>query len=120
MVTLTGAGGVGKTTLALELVRSMLSDYDDGACQVELASLTDPQLVPLAVAAALGRSATGAMTTADGLARTIGMAELLLVLDNCKPLADGAARLIEAIVRQCPNASLLATSREVMRVDGAR
>ncbi|HZX84225.1 MAG TPA: transcriptional regulator [Reyranella sp.] len=60
------------------------------------------------------------MTTADGLARTIGMARILLVLDNCEHLADAAARLIESIVRQCPNASVLVTSREVMRIDGER
>jgi predicted ATPase len=60
------------------------------------------------------------MTTAEGLVRTIGMAKILLVLDNCEHLADAAARLINAIVRQCPNASMLVTSREVMRVDGER
>jgi predicted ATPase/DNA-binding winged helix-turn-helix (wHTH) protein len=120
LVTLTGAGGIGKTTLALELARNVLPDFVDGVCQIELAALADPQLVPSVVASALGRSATGAMTTAEGLARTIGMARILLVLDNCEHLVDASARLIEAIVRQCPNASLLVTSREVMRVDGER
>ena len=120
VVTLTGAGGIGKTTLALELARSVLSEFDGAICLVELATLADPQLVPSVVAAAFGRSGTGMMTTADDLARTIGMAKVFLMLDNCEHLVDAAARLIEAIVRHCPNASLLVTSREVMRVDGER
>ncbi|TAJ23625.1 MAG: transcriptional regulator [Reyranella sp.] len=118
IVTLTGAGGIGKTTLALELARSVLPEFRDGICLVELAALTDPQSVPSLVATALGRSATGA--TADSLARAINQANILLVLDNCEHLADACARLVETIVRQCPNASMLITSREVMRVDGER
>jgi predicted ATPase/DNA-binding winged helix-turn-helix (wHTH) protein len=120
VITLTGVGGIGKTTLALEVARNMLTEFDDAVCQVELAALADAQLVPSVVAAALGRNRTGAIATVDDLARAIGMTRLLLVLDNCEHLADASARLIEAVVRQCPNVSLLVTSREVMRVDGER
>jgi predicted ATPase/DNA-binding winged helix-turn-helix (wHTH) protein len=120
VVTLAGAGGIGKTTLAIELARSVLDAFDDGVCLVELASLTDPALVPSVTAAALGRKPGGAAITAESVARGISQAKLLLVLDNCEHVADAAAHLIEAIVRHCPHASVLATSREVIRVDGER
>ncbi len=120
VVTLAGPGGIGKTTLAVELARRLLDEFDGRVCFVELASLADPELVPSAVMAALGWTGEGKATTRDGVARAIGTTRLLLVFDNCEHVIDAAAGLAEAIVQQCPRVSLVATSREVMRVAGER
>jgi predicted ATPase/DNA-binding winged helix-turn-helix (wHTH) protein len=120
VVTLAGPGGIGKTTLAVELARRLLVEFDGRVCFVELAALADPELVPSAVMAALGSTGESKAITRDEVARAIGAAKLLLVLDNCEHVIDAAAGLAEEIVRQCPHVSLVATSREVMRIDGER
>ncbi len=120
VVTLAGPGGIGKTTLAVELARRLLDEFDGRVCFVELASLADPALVPSAVMAALGVTGESKTITSDEVARAIGAAKLLLVLDNCEHVIDTAAALAEAIVRKCPHVSLVATSREVMRINGER
>ena len=118
VVTLTGPGGIGKTTLALEGARGLLADFDKGGWLVELASLSDPDLVPSAVASALGLKISGATISADAVARAIGGQQLLLVLDNCEHVIDAVANLIELLVHRCPRTTILATSREVLRIDG--
>lgn len=117
IVTLSGAGGIGKTTLALHAARALLSDYAGGAWFVELASLSDPALVASTVASALGLKLGGANST-DTVARSIGATRLLLVLDNCEHVIDAVAALAETLVRQCPRLTILATSREVLRIGG--
>ena len=118
VVTLTGPGGIGKTTLALEVARRVLGDFADGGWLVELASLFDPDLVPSAVASVLGLKLGGEMISADSIARAVGEQHLLLVLDNCEHLIDAVANLTEVLVRQCPHIMILATSREILRIDG--
>ena len=118
VVTLTGPGGIGKTTLALEATRDLLGDFEDGAWLVELASLLDPDLTPTAVARVMELKLGGERATAESLARAIGEKHLLILLDNCEHLIDAVANLVEAVVRLCPRATVLATSREVMRVQG--
>lgn len=120
VVTLTGPGGIGKTTLAVELARTLAPEFDGRVCLVEFALLADPKLVPAAVAVALGLQSEGKAITAQEVARGIGTAKVLLVLDNCEHLVDAAARLAEEIMRRCPRTSLLVTSREVLRIDGER
>ncbi|MFC6491765.1 winged helix-turn-helix domain-containing protein [Ancylobacter dichloromethanicus] len=118
IVTLTGPGGIGKTALALELARRLLPRFDAGVWLVELASLADPNLVPVAVGEAIGLKANGRPMSAEGVARAIGHDRLLLVLDNCEHLVGAAAQSAEAIVRLAPNAVIVATSRETLRIHG--
>jgi predicted ATPase/DNA-binding winged helix-turn-helix (wHTH) protein len=117
-VTLTGPGGIGKTRLALEVARSHLSSFGGDGCLVELASLSDPNLVASTVAGVLGLQLGGDEISPASVARAIGRRQLLLVLDNCEHVIDVAARLAEAIVRDCPRTTLLVTSREILRIQG--
>lgn len=117
IVTLSGAGGIGKTTLALHAARELLSDYAGGAWFVEFASLSDPNLVPSTVASALGLKLGDANST-ESIARSIGTTRLLLILDNCEHVIDAVASLAETLVRQCARLTILATSREVLRIGG--
>src|SRR5882724_2775322 len=118
VVTLTGPGGIGKTTLALEVARSVFQDLQGGSLLVEWASLSNPDLVPSALASVLGLKLDGEETSAESVARAIGTREFLLVLDNCEHVVDAVANLTEAIVSRCPRTTILATSREVLRVHG--
>jgi predicted ATPase/DNA-binding winged helix-turn-helix (wHTH) protein len=118
VVTLTGPGGIGKTALALEVARSAFPDLQGDSLLVELASLSNPELVPSALASVLGLKLDGEEISAESVARSIGTRELLLMLDNCEHVVDAVAKLTEAIVSRCPRTTVLATSREVLRVHG--
>jgi predicted ATPase/DNA-binding winged helix-turn-helix (wHTH) protein len=117
VVTLTGPGGIGKTSLAIKAVRYLLPDFEDGGWIVELASLSDPGLVSSTVASTLGLKLTGEIS-AESVARAVGGRHLLLVLDNCEHVIDAAAHLAETFTRLCPRATIVATSREILRIDG--
>jgi predicted ATPase/DNA-binding winged helix-turn-helix (wHTH) protein len=118
VVTLTGPGGIGKTTLALQVARRVLGEFADGGWLVELASLSDPHLVPSAVAGVLGLSLGSNINSAEAVARAVGGKKLLLVLDNCEHVIDAAATLAEMFVRLCPRTMIVATSRELFRIEG--
>ena len=118
VVTLTGPGGIGKTVLALEVARNLFSTFQGDVLLVELGSLSDPDLVATAVTGVLGLKLGGGEISAEAVARAIGPKKLLLVLDNCEHVVDAAARLAEKIVRLCPCATVLATSCEILRVEG--
>ena len=118
VVTLTGPGGIGKTTLALQVAHRVVAEFADGGWLVELASLSDPHLVPAAVARVLGLRLGSNINSAEAVARAIGDKKLLLVLDNCEHVIDAAATLVEMFVRLCPRATIVATSRELFRVEG--
>jgi predicted ATPase/DNA-binding winged helix-turn-helix (wHTH) protein len=117
IVTLTGPGGIGKSALALQIARATFPMFD-GAWLVELASLADPGLVPSAVATDLGLKVGSGAISGETVARAIGGRNILLLLDNCEHVIDAVAELAELIVRLCPQATVLATSREVLRIDG--
>lgn len=118
MLTLTGTGGAGKTRLALELARAAEAGYADGAVLVELAALADGSLVADSVAEALDLRALPGEAVVDALATELASRELLLVLDNCEHLVGPAAALADALLRAAPRLSVLATSREPLRVAG--
>jgi predicted ATPase/DNA-binding winged helix-turn-helix (wHTH) protein len=118
IVTLTGAGGIGKTRLGLEVARQLLPGFPDGVWLAELASLSDADLVADAVAAALGLDLAGGVASPDGVARALGPKQLLLVLDNCEHVIERAARMAEALARANPKSRIMATSREPLRAEG--
>jgi predicted ATPase/DNA-binding SARP family transcriptional activator len=118
LLTLTGAGGCGKTRLSFELARQHLEDFADGVWPVELAALGDPELVGAAVAQALDTRLASDRDAEIALAGHIGERQQLLLLDNCEHLVEPVAHLVEALLRLCPRLSVLATSREPLRVPG--
>jgi predicted ATPase/DNA-binding winged helix-turn-helix (wHTH) protein len=118
VVTLTGPGGIGKSRLALDTARLMVPDFAGDVWLVELAALSDASLVAAAIASVLGLRLVANDISPEALARAIGGRKLLLVIDNCEHVIDAAATLVETLARLCPAASVLATSREFMRIEG--
>jgi predicted ATPase/class 3 adenylate cyclase/DNA-binding CsgD family transcriptional regulator len=118
LVTLTGAGGVGKTRLGVELAGQLAGDYAEGVWYVDLAPITDSDLVPVAVARALGLPDQLGRSTMDTLLRFVRDRQMLMVLDNCEHLLDACADLVVALLGAAPGLRLLATSRESIGVTG--
>ncbi len=117
LLTLTGAGGSGKTRLALRTAREAVGEYRDGVTLVELAPLADPALVETSLAASLGvRQQSGPLI--DALKRRLDGAELLVVLDNCEHLVNACAELAHDLLTSCERMQILATSRERLNVPG--
>ena len=118
LVTLTGTGGIGKTRLALEVSRRLADEFAQGVWFVELASLTDPDLVPGAVAAAAKLELAGGPASPERVADALSGTKLLVVLDNCEHVIESAAKMAEALLRANPRAHVIATSRELLRAEG--
>ena len=120
LLTLTGPGGCGKTRLALAVASEVVEEFEDGVWWVELASLSDPNLVPQAVASVLGvREASGRSLT-HMLAHHLKPKKTLLVLDNCEHLVESCTAFADALLHACPNLRILVTSREALGIAGER
>jgi predicted ATPase/DNA-binding winged helix-turn-helix (wHTH) protein len=118
VVTLVGAGGIGKTELGVEVARQSVATFTDGVWLVELAALTDARLVPPAIAEACGLKFAGVAVTAEMLGDALAARRLLLLLDNCEHLIDTVARLVETLIQHNSRLRILVTSREPLRIAG--
>lgn len=118
LVTLTGAGGIGKTRLALRVAVEMRDAYEDGVWLIELASLREPDFVPRTVTAVLGLEEHPGKSSAKMLAEYLESKHLLLVLDNAEHLLAAIAQLTDELTRQCPHITVMVTSREQLAVLG--
>ncbi|HEX3491546.1 MAG TPA: AfsR/SARP family transcriptional regulator, partial [Streptosporangiaceae bacterium] len=118
LVTLTGAGGVGKTRLGLQVAAGLTDDTGDGVWFADLAPLGDPDLVAVTVADVLGVPPPTGRPVTDTVVAAVGGRRLLVVLDNCEHLIGACAKLADALLRGCPNLALLTTSREPLGIGG--
>ncbi len=118
LVTLGGTGGIGKTRLSFEVARHVLPRFADGVWVIELAPLSDPELVTVTIATALGLELVSGTASPLSVASALRSKQLMLVLDNCEHVVDATARMAEALLRANPAAQVIATSREPLRVEG--
>ena len=118
LLTVTGVGGVGKTRLALQVGADLRNRFHDGVWLVELAALSDPGLVPQALATALDIREQAGRPLLDTLVDRLRARRLLLLLDNCEHLMEASAELADALLKGCPDVQLLVTSREALGLGG--
>jgi predicted ATPase/DNA-binding NarL/FixJ family response regulator len=118
MVTLTGPGGIGKTRLALRTLATIADDYPDGACYVELAEVTSPDLVVARVASVVGVTQEKGRPLLDTLIDALRPRTMVLALDNCEHLLEACARFCQQVLAAAPDLRILVTSREPLRVAG--
>ena len=118
LVTLTGAGGSGKTRLGLQAAAGLLDGSGDGVWLVELAAVTSEDAVAAAVCGALGIAAQPGRPALDILLDALAPQDMLIVLDNCEHLIGGCAKVADAIMTRCPRAHVMATSREPLGIGG--
>jgi predicted ATPase len=114
LTTVTGAGGAGKTRLAIAAARALIDEYSDGVWLVELASLADPSWVPRTIAATVGARAGDL----EGLATELDDRNLLIILDNCEHLIDTVANVAAVLLQRCRTLRILSTSREPLAIEG--
>jgi len=118
LLTLTGPGGVGKTRLAIQVAAELLEAFEDGLWLVELASLSDPDLVLQTVASTLRVTEQQGRGLVDALVEYLRPRRLLIVLDDCEHVLASSARVADLLLRGCPSLRILATSREALGIGG--
>ena len=118
LVTITGAGGIGKTRVALDAAAALLDDFEDGVWFVDLAPLRSPELVANQVASALALPLVSERPALEVVVAHLNRRSVLLVIDNCEHLIDEASRVVETILRECDRVRVLATSREFLGIEG--
>ena len=118
LITLVGAGGIGKTRLSLEAARAVLNAFPDGVWFIELARLSDPALMPQAIVTTLGLIGQAGCSPLMILTDFVQTKRALLILDNCEHLIQACAQLAETLLRACPNLHILATGREALGIAG--
>ncbi len=120
LVTVLGMGGLGKTSLSIETAHRIGKSYPDGAWFVDLAAVSDPDAVPLALAGVFSVTQQGGKAIEDCLVEALRTRRLLLIFDNCEHVTEAAAKLSDTLLTGCPNASIIATSREILSISGER
>jgi predicted ATPase/class 3 adenylate cyclase/DNA-binding CsgD family transcriptional regulator len=118
LLTLTGAGGCGKTRVALQTAAGSLERFPDGVWWVELAAISDPSLVGGALADAVGVRPLPGRTPTDAVITALGEGRALVALDNCEHMLATVAEVVEAVLAGCPEVSVLVTSREPLSLPG--
>ena len=118
LVTLTGAGGIGKTRLSVQVASGLLNDFPNGIWLIELAPLSDPTLVPQAMVSTLGLIDQAGRSALNVLTDFLQSKRVLLLIDNCEHLIQACAHLAETLLRACPDLHILTTSREALGIAG--
>jgi predicted ATPase/class 3 adenylate cyclase len=118
LLTITGAGGVGKTRMALHLAREVAAQFKDGVGLVELASVSDPDLVAQTVASVFSVGESGNASLRDSVVLYLQKKSVLLIFDNCEHLLDACADFISALLGKAPQVKVIVTSRERLDIDG--
>jgi len=118
LVTLTGSGGTGKTRLSLQVAADLLEKFDHGVWFVELAPLTDPELIPQTILSTIGISEQLGKTPIEILKEYLYEKSILIVLDNCEHLIEASAKLANTLLHAAPNLKVMASSREALGVKG--
>src|SRR5579863_6627862 len=118
LVTLVGAGGVGKTRLAMQVGADLLDHYEDGVWLIELAPLSDNDLIPSTVASVFHVGEAANKTITESIVHALKARRALIIFDNCEHVVEPAARLIDAILRSCPHIRIIATTRQGLGIAG--
>src|SRR5829696_80151 len=118
LLSLCGPGGAGKTRLALKVAKDLVERFEDGVWWVELAPISEPELVPRAVAQALGVAEAPDGSSTEDLVEYLEGRKALVILDNCEHLVQACATLADALLEACPYLKILATSREPLHLAG--